>query len=118
MMGLQKKVNQNTILEKVLEQLFLEIEPEEEEFLKNLYTCVRNGLFHAGVPRSNVILSNDLPGSFGHKSGTNLIAINPDMLVEDLQIHFSEYASRLRDKSNIELRSKFEARFNYHDDGH
>ena len=95
---------------------FPEVEPEDEKFLENLYTSVRNGLFHAGMPRSNVILSSEAPGSLGHKIGTNFLVINPDMLVQDLQMRFSEYASQLRDKTNVELRSKFEARFDYHDD--
>jgi hypothetical protein len=73
---------------------FTEIEPQDEEFLHNLYQSVRNGLFHAGMPRSNVILSNDTPGSLGHRLGTNLLAINPDVLVNDLRIRFSEYASQ------------------------
>jgi hypothetical protein len=102
---------------KGVRETFPDIPLDEQEFLQNLYTSVRNGLFHAGLPRSNVMLYHDTPGSLGHMPGKNFLAINPDILVKDLQIRFSEYASQLRDKSNIELRSKFEARFDYHDEG-
>src|SRR5688572_12629209 len=97
---------------------FPEIQSEEDkDFLQNLYTSVRNGLFHTGMPRSNVILQDNTPGSIGHIPGANLLSINPDLLVKDLQFRFSEYASQLRDKTNTELRMKFEARFDYHDEG-
>lgn len=115
--GFVKEGKSEYYFRKGVKATFPEIELKDEEFLQNLYKSVRNGLFHAGMPRSNVVLTSDSPGSLGHKMETNFLVVNPDMLVTDLQIRFSEYASQLRDKTNVELRKRFEARFDYHDEG-
>ena len=47
---------------------FSEIGPEGEIFLNTLYKSVRNGLYHLGMTKINVILNCDGPGSIGfHK---------------------------------------------------
>jgi hypothetical protein len=40
-----------------------------------------------------------------------VLIINPHPLVPKLITHFNTYVSRLRDSNNLELRNKFEVRF-------
>jgi hypothetical protein len=92
---------------------FPEIEAEEEKFLNILYKSVRNGLYHLGMTKINVVLRCDIPGSFGFNSEKSLLIICPDRLVQDLDIRFHTYAAELRNPQNVELRKNFEARFDY-----
>lgn len=89
------------------------VSPAEEKFLKVLYSSVRNGLYHLGMTKINVMLRDDIPGSIGFNSEKNILAICPDRLVEDLDIRFHDYVSKLRDTKNVELRENFEKRFDY-----
>jgi len=41
----------------------------------------------------------------------NMLAIDPDLFVDDIRIRFEAYASELRDPKNSELRLAFEQRF-------
>ena len=90
---------------------FTEIGPEEEILLNTLYLSVRNGLYHLGMTKINVMLRCDIPGSIGFNSEKNILAICPDRLVEDLDIKFRNYVSELRNPKNIDLRKNFELRF-------
>jgi len=92
---------------------FPEIGSEEEIFLNTLYKSVRNGLYHLGMTKINVVLRCDIPGSIGFNSERMILAICPDRLVEDLDIRFQSYITELRDPKNIELRKNFELRFDY-----
>jgi len=87
--------------------------PDGEELLNALCDRVRNGLYHVGMtkPRVLVVQAADLPGSIGYNPSQDLIALVPDVLVDDIRIHFSSFARELRDKANGSLRAKFEARF-------
>lgn len=96
---------------------FSEIGPEEEIFLNTLYKSVRNGLYHIGLTKTNVILKCDIPGSIGFNSENNILIICAAHLVEDLYIRFHDYVSELRNPKNIELRKNFESRFYYDNSG-
>jgi len=91
---------------------FPEIPSDQEEFLTIFYKSVRNGLYHAGMTRPNVLLTDDLPsGSIGYHTETGRIAISPDRFVEDLRIRFESFLEQLRNPANCGLRRNFETRF-------
>lgn len=92
---------------------FPEISSDEELFLKILYSSVRNGLYHLGMTKINVMLKDDIPGSIGFNSERKILAISPDRLVEDLDIRFHDYITELKDSKNVQLRENFEKRFDY-----
>ena len=85
--------------------------PEDELVTEAMYENVRNGLYHAGGTRNNVLLSDEIPNTVGYNTITGAIAINPDLLVRELQSHFARFSAKLRDPANTTLRANFEARF-------
>jgi len=85
--------------------------PEDELVLSGIYESVRNGLYHAGGTRSNVILTDKTLNTIGYNAITGAIAIDPDLMVKELLRHFVQFASKLRDQANASLRANFEARF-------
>lgn len=90
---------------------FREVPDVEVALLDTFYKSVRCGLYHAGMTRPNVYLVSGRPGSFGFIAAMNMLAIDPDLFVDDIRIRFEAYASELRDPKNSELRSAFERRF-------
>jgi hypothetical protein len=90
---------------------FREISDAEVALLDTFYKSVRCGLYHAGMTRPNVYLVSGRPGSFGFMAALNMLAIDPDLFVDDVRIRFEAYASELRDPGNAELRLAFERRF-------
>ena len=91
---------------------FHEISDAEVALLDTFYKSVRCGLYHAGMTRPNVYLVSGRPGSFGFMAAMNMLAIDPDLFVDDVRIRFEAYASELRDPGNSKLRLAFERRFN------
>ncbi len=91
---------------------FPEIPEDQGEFLSTLYSSVRNGLYHLGMTKINVMLRDDIPGSIGYnpKGG---VAISPDRLVEDLEIRFHDYITELRNPEKVQLGGNFEKRFDF-----
>ena len=89
--------------------------PDSEKLLDGLRDRVRNGLYHVGMTKPKVLLfdASTIPGSIGYRAEDDLIAIAPDTLVDDLRIHFGAFASQLRDKNNVRLRTNFQARFDF-----
>lgn len=84
------------------------------KLLKFLYSNVRCGLYHLSLPRFNVLLVSDkvLDTSIRfYRKDPGTVFINPDQLVRDLQDHFAEYAMKLRDPTNKQIRKNFKARF-------
>jgi len=90
--GFTKERKSRYYLKKGVKATFPEIGEEEEAFLNALYENVRNGLYHVGMTKINVMLRDDTPGSIGYNSERNILAINPDRLVDDLEIRFHDYA--------------------------
>jgi hypothetical protein len=90
---------------------FLEIPDTEVALFDAFYKSVRCGLYHAGMTRPNVYLVSGRPGSFGFVASANMLAIDPDLFVDDVRIRFNAYANELRDPKNSELRLAFERRF-------
>jgi hypothetical protein len=91
--------------------VFPAIEPDAEAMMDSLYSSLRNGLYHVGRPRANVILRDGVGGSIGYNGEHDVFMISPTQLVHDLLIHFSIFADALRNPANADLRSRFERRF-------
>jgi hypothetical protein len=91
--------------------VFPGIEQEAQAMMDSLYSSLRNGLYHVGRPGPNVILRDGIRGSIGYNERHDLFMISPTQLVHDLLIHLSLFAAALRDPANVELRSRFERRF-------
>ncbi len=85
--------------------------PTSEDLPAAFYEGVRNGLYHVGMTKVNIMLTDDIPTSLGFDPTTGQMFISPDKLVGDLQAHFAKYASELRNPDNSQLRKNFEARF-------
>jgi hypothetical protein len=95
-----------------LRWIFPEISANDSAVLDLFYTSIRNGLYHLGITRPNVVFIDTIPGSFGFHEERQALAISPDRFVEDIDIRFQVYARELRDPVNKELRTAFEQRFN------
>jgi hypothetical protein len=112
--GYIDKYESKNYFKKGVKVTFPEISNVDENFLDILYDSVRNGLYHVGMTKINVMLSCEVfPGSIGYIPERKILALCPSRLVEDLDIRFHEYVSQLRDQKNVELRKNFEKRFDY-----
>jgi len=89
--------------------------PDTEDLLDALCDRVRNGLYHVGMTKPRVLLVDaaDAIGSIGYHPVSDHIVIAPDILVDDIKIHFASVARELRDQDNTTLRANFEARFDH-----
>lgn len=84
-----------------------------QTMLKAFYIQVRCGLMHIGTTRSKVLISKELqaPAAIRYNATQDRaesITINPDLSLLALEMFVSEYCRDLRDRSNEELRRKFE----------
>jgi len=92
---------------------FPDLPEDEKKLLDTFYRSVRNELYHVGITKPNVIIFDGIPGSFGYNEDLGRLALSPDLFVEDIAIRFDSFVKELCDPSNQELRSNFEARFDY-----
>jgi hypothetical protein len=95
-----------------MRDVFPDIEPEMDAFLDDMYKRVRCGIYHMGAPKEVIIGENEM-GSIGYNAINEMIWINPDILLNDIELNFANYANALRDTSNLELRKNFEKRFDH-----
>lgn len=96
---------------KGVESVFPEMtkHPEFDKHAKWLYKHARNGLYHNGATGSRVIISGTFPDSILIREDD--LVINPHSLAPSIKAHLKEYVERLNDQKNVEMRSKFEMRF-------
>jgi len=85
--------------------------PDDAAFVDQFYSRIRNGLYHAGMTRAGVLLSDDIPGVIAYQPATGLIGVSPDRLAQALRAHFATYENDLRLGLNSDVRGKFERRF-------
>jgi hypothetical protein len=86
-----------------------------DEAADEIYRQVRCGLFHIGMTRKKVILSNkfdavDAVANINPETGDfeiALIKINPHKMLNEIENHFSTYLMRLRNPQEEELRENF-----------
>jgi hypothetical protein len=90
---------------------FPDLPDDEKALLDTFYRNIRNGLYHVGMTRPNVLIFDGIPGSFGFHEESGALVISPDRFVEDILIRFEHFASELRNPENQELRINFVARF-------
>lgn len=89
--------------------------PITDDLLKILYSGGRCGLYHGGLTDSRIVLIGDIEAPMGFDTANKKLLINPHRLVPAMKKHFRQFEARLRDPNNIELREKFERRFDYED---
>ena len=79
--------------------------------MKSLYKNLRCGLYHVGFPKENIILHHSLPAPIAYKAEQDLIAIDPPLWLDQIQSHFDQYITYLKDNENDVLRANFETKF-------
>ena len=84
-----------------------------EYVLDLMYSGVRCGLYHSGSTSGRVVLSEGFDGPLVFDPQNISLGINHQLLVPKLKEHFTSYINSLRDEGNQELRSNFEARFDF-----
>lgn len=115
--GFCQKGHSNEYFKKGFELVFPEIRQkianttQRQEFLDNFYDNVRCGIYHVSLTGSNVMITGDLNAVLHIQEHS--ITINPHQIVNPLEIYLRNYVRDLRDTKNIELRAKFEARFDF-----
>jgi hypothetical protein len=77
-----------------------------------LYHQMRNGLFHTGVTRRKVHLSDQFQKpvniDLGPAETVSRIEVNPTKMLETVEDHLSHYLMRLRNVEEKELRENFD----------
>jgi hypothetical protein len=86
--------------------------PMKDAAVNQLYDQMRCGLFHTGMTREQVRISNGyaLPVRVLMSSadkGWGVIEINPRLMLKAAEDHLSHYLMRLRDDKNTSLRDNF-----------
>ena len=86
--------------------------PNRDGAVDELYDQMRCGLFHTGMTREHVRISNGYPLPVSViMNSTNkdwlVIEVNPRRMLEAAENHLSHYLMRLRDDKNTTLRDNF-----------
>jgi hypothetical protein len=77
-----------------------------ERKLRQLYSDVRCGMFHAGMVNQPVIISAEFIHSIEFLENSD-IHINHRMFLSDLRMDFQNYINQLKNEDNEELRGNF-----------
>ena len=93
-----------------LRRVFPEISEENAELF---WDAVRCGLFHEGMTRRSVSISEDLPSAL--KADDRSIIVNPRRFLEAVAADLESYVKRLRDPAEHKLRDNFQEVFANHD---
>jgi len=96
-----------------LMETFAEAKPEHAPLLRNFYHAVRCGLFHDGMTRTGVVISQGFEFAFAvvGDQANQQIQINPWRFIAAVRANLNDYVAKLRDPSNVELRRAFDARW-------
>jgi hypothetical protein len=98
---------------KGLKYTFPELNDAPNYILEEFYNNIRNSLYHNGFTNHRVIITNNIDCSFRYDQLNKLIVVCPTNLAFDIKNKFSEYIKELNNLRNIELREKFEARYDF-----
>jgi len=84
-----------------------------QKMLDDVYVQVRCGLMHVGTTRSKVLISKELPAPAAIRYNATQdraesITINPNRSLVALDVFVSEYCRDLRNRSNEDLRMRFD----------
>ncbi|MBU0509377.1 hypothetical protein KKH27_11150 [bacterium] len=66
-----------------------------EDIVRNLQNS-RNGLYHSGMTREKVLLTDDTDSPISNDQSRRVILINPKLLISAVQDHFVRYITRLK----------------------
>ena len=78
-----------------------------------LYEGIRCGLYHSGITNGQIVITGGIPEPMALDLQNMVLIINSHLLTPKLITHFNDYVNRLRNPNNLDLRHKFEARFDY-----
>jgi hypothetical protein len=99
---------------KFFKQALRRVFPElSKENAKLFYEAVRCGLFHEGMTRRSVSISEDLPSAL--KADGRGIVMNPRRFLDAVVADLESYVRRLRDPGERDLRDNFREVFINHD---
>lgn len=105
--GQSSNRNSNRMFRQSLERIYPNQFDEAE--LRRLYDQSRVGLFHDGMVREDIIISDSFPASIEFTNQD--IKINPQRLLIDIKEDFKNYILRLKDIHNEESRDNFNRMF-------
>jgi hypothetical protein len=80
--------------------------------IRNVYANIRCGMYHSGLTRPGVNISEGHQPTFRFDMNDRLL-VNPFTLVVDVKQHFVAYVTRLRGGLDADLRQRFETVFDY-----
>ena len=84
-----------------------------DAILLDLYRGARCGLYHASMTAAHIELGTIEQGDITYDPNTRRLIIDPHNLTKTLRAHLVGYGLHLRDLANVDLRTKFEARFDF-----
>lgn len=87
--------------------------PIVDYVLDVMYEGVRCGLYHSGVTNGRIILTGGIQKPMALDLQNMVLIINPHLLVPAIKTHFARYVNHLKNPRNVNLRIKFEARFDF-----
>ena len=98
----------------VFPELAKEKPKHEAWFLNSMYGDVRCGLYHQGMTKGGIFVSQDIGAPFEFRDlgkGKHAIVLNPKLLTDRLTSHFDDYVRKIEDPANAEARANFEGMF-------
>jgi hypothetical protein len=84
-----------------------------DQVLNGLYEGLRCGLYHGGGTEGNILVTWNQNDAMRSTQDGRSVMINPDQIVQAVKTHFDGYLQQLRDLNNVELRNKFQRRFDF-----
>ena len=99
-------------VQSVFPQLSTSYGADADELLDRLYSGARCGLYHNSMTVPGLGLGQPTSGeAMEYDPTTKRLAISPERLPRVLEAHLEQFREKLLDPSNLELRKKFEWRF-------
>jgi hypothetical protein len=96
-----------SMLSKALRRM-LTIPKEHEEAISLFVNAVRHGFSHDGIPRKEVLISNNLAYIMMADPDKKILLINPVLFLDLINLDLELYISSLKNPDNVELRTNFE----------
>ena len=84
-----------------------------DSFLDVFYKKVRCGLYHMAQTKAGIVFTGEQRRIFHFDPKSGYLVVNPHALPNVLKEHLKDYCNRLRSIVNVELRKKFELRYDY-----
>ncbi len=78
-----------------------------------MYEGIRCGLYHSGITNGKIFLTGEIKAPMAFDLQLQMLIVNPHLLVPKLKVHLHGYVARLRDVNNVDLREKFEKRYDF-----